>query len=65
MPFYEYVCPECGAEKEELQKMSDPAPQCDNDGKTMKRQLSVTRTRRGAGLYSLDYDIPPKMEDFK
>ena len=28
MPIYEYKCPDCGHEAEELVKMSDPDPPC-------------------------------------
>jgi putative FmdB family regulatory protein len=44
MPIYEYKCPECGAEVEELQRYEDPPPACpsDPDHGKMKRQVSET-----------------------
>ena len=42
MPLYEYKCEQCGKLIEVLQKHSDPAPVCDDDGQEMARQVSVT-----------------------
>ena len=35
MPFYTYKCPKCKKEKEVIQSMSAPPPEC--DGTKMKR----------------------------
>jgi putative FmdB family regulatory protein len=41
MPIYEYRCPTCGSEKEQLQRADDPAPDCGPCGAPMVRVLSV------------------------
>lgn len=58
MPFYEYACQSCGAETEELQKMSDPAltdcPACGEA--TLQRLVSAAGFRlAGGGWYETDF----------
>lgn len=54
MPIYEFFCEDCDFEIEEFQKFSDPAPKCPNHKKEMKKKVSLTFIRKGAGLYSID-----------
>ena len=62
MPLYEFVCEVCSSVVEELCKSSnDSAPICHE--KEMKKLISATKTRRGAGLYSHDADVK-KMGDY-
>ncbi len=42
MPIYEFHCADCGREIESLQRIDDPAPDCDSCGKPMNRQMSAT-----------------------
>lgn len=65
MPLYEFVCEICGFYQEELQKITDPAPKCPKDKSEMKKELSTFKTRRGAGLYSLDTPSPQKLGDLE
>lgn len=61
MPIYEYKCPQCNVEIEVLQSVNEPAPTCEEDGSEMEKLISLTKVRRGGGLYSLD---GPTVEDF-
>jgi putative FmdB family regulatory protein len=58
MPFYEYVCTECGAATELLQKISDPpattCPKCHAEALT--KQISAAGFRlKGGGWYETDF----------
>jgi putative FmdB family regulatory protein len=58
MPFYEYACTLCGAEKTILQKISDPpatdCPVCGKPGLT--KQISAAGFRlKGGGWYETDF----------
>ncbi len=58
MPFYEYVCSNCGATTEILQRISDsPAttcPKCNTEGLT--KQISAAGFRlKGGGWYETDF----------
>ena len=58
MPFYEYVCTNCGAATELLQKISDPpattCPQCHAEALT--KQISAAGFRlKGGGWYETDF----------
>ena len=58
MPIYEYMCGECGAQFELLQKVSDSntttCQQCDNQD--VKRLVSATSFRlKGSGWYETDF----------
>lgn len=58
MPFYEYVCTECGAATELLQKVSDPpattCPKCHAEALT--KQISAAGFRlKGGGWYETDF----------
>ena len=58
MPTYEYRCPQCGAEFEKFQKMSDPpvAP-CTSCGANAERRISAGAglVFKGSGFYITDY----------
>jgi putative FmdB family regulatory protein len=58
MPFYEYVCTECGAATELLQKISDPpattCPHC--HAEALSKQISAAGFRlKGGGWYETDF----------
>jgi putative FmdB family regulatory protein len=58
MPFYEYVCTNCGAATEILQKISDPpattCPKC--HAETLSKQISAAGFRlKGGGWYETDF----------
>ena len=58
MPIYEYRCNACGAQKEHLQKMSDPqitaCPQCGQE--TYEKLLSAAGFQlKGNGWYATDF----------
>ena len=58
MPFYEYVCSNCGAATEILQKISDPpattCPKCHAEALT--KQISAAGFRlKGGGWYETDF----------
>jgi len=58
MPFYEYVCTQCGAATEILQRISDPpatqCPQCHAEALT--KQISAAGFRlKGGGWYETDF----------
>ena len=58
MPIYEYRCASCGAEKEVLQKVSDPLlTDCPECGKpTLEKQLSAAGFQlKGNGWYVTDF----------
>jgi len=60
MPIYEYKCPKCKHETEELQKISDPNPDCEECEKerkekvVMKRQISKTSFQLKGGGWAKD-----------
>ncbi len=58
MPFYEYVCRECGAQTEKLQKISDPplteCPHCHRQGLTKVVSAAGFRLK-GGGWYETDF----------
>lgn len=67
MPLYDFECPKCGAQKEEMASMTDPddCPVCDNDGEKMKKViLSAPCLRKGGGLYSIDIEESGKNESW-
>lgn len=58
MPFYEYVCTQCGAATELLQKVSDPpattCPHC--HAEALSKQISAAGFRlKGGGWYETDF----------
>ena len=58
MPFYEYICTNCGAATEILQKLSDPpattCPKCHAEALT--KQISAAGFRlKGGGWYETDF----------
>jgi len=58
MPIYEYLCEDCGATHEALQKMSDaPLTDCPACGKAaLKKQISAAGFRlSGSGWYETDF----------
>lgn len=58
MPIYEYRCASCGAEKEILQKVSDPVlTDCPECGKpTLEKQVSAAGFQlKGNGWYVTDF----------
>jgi len=58
MPIYEYVCRECGAEMEKLQRVSEEplreCPECGKDGLTKKVSAAGFRLK-GGGWYVTDF----------
>lgn len=58
MPIYEYHCPDCGARKEHLQKVSaEPLTSCPACGGTRySKQLSAAAFQlKGSGWYATDF----------
>lgn len=58
MPIYEYRCPDCGFQKEHLQKMSDgPLSSCPSCGSTgYAKLLSAAGFQlKGSGWYATDF----------
>mgnify|MGYP001813360738 FL=1 len=58
MPIYEYVCEECGHEKEAIQKFSDdPLTDCTECGKpALKKKISASAFHlKGSGWYQTDF----------
>ncbi len=58
MPFYEYVCEQCGHETELLQKVGAPVPAaCEAcDASAVRRKLSRIAFRlKGSGWYETDF----------
>lgn len=58
MPIYEYRCTECGAQKEYLQKLGDPAPAaCPACSKpAMEKMLTAAGFQlKGSGWYASDF----------
>ncbi len=58
MPFYEYVCAQCGAKTEKLQKISDPpateCPVC--HAEALSKVISAAGFRlKGGGWYETDF----------
>jgi putative FmdB family regulatory protein len=58
MPFYEYICTNCGAATEILQRLSDPpatrCPKC--HAEALSKQISAAGFRlKGAGWYETDF----------
>ncbi len=50
MPIYEYICQDCGTERELIQKRNDTAPACTECGdKPMVRVLSAHRVGASKG----------------
>lgn len=59
MPIYEYRCPECGHQFEQMMRLSDPAPACPSCGTAEVRKL-VSQTSfilKGGGWYSDHYGL--------
>lgn len=60
MPIYEYRCPDCGHEFEQLQRMSDDpikvCPECSSEG--VKKLISRTSfVLKGGGWYKDHYGL--------
>ena len=61
MPFYEYKCPKCGHEIEELQGYDDPPPECEKckeKKKSVKMKRLISKTSfilKGGGWYKDGY----------
>jgi putative FmdB family regulatory protein len=58
MPTYEYRCPECGANFEKVQRMSDdPVAECPECSAVAQRRLSggAGLLSKGSGFYITDY----------
>ncbi len=58
MPIYEYHCPSCGHQMEELQNMSEPplthCPECGKE--TLEKQVSAAGFKlKGTGWYETDF----------
>ena len=68
MPIYEYQCPDCGYQFEQLQKISDePIRVCPNCEQTHVRKL-VSQTSfvlKGGGWYKDHYGLKGKSEGAK
>lgn len=63
MPIYEYLCSECGFEKDVLQKISDePLTACPECGKeAFSKQISAPGFRlSGGGWYETDFKTGKK-----
>ena len=60
MPIYEYRCPDCEHDFEELMKFSDPTPPCPNcEGLAAERRVSKTSfILKGGGWYKDLYSGP-------
>lgn len=68
MPLYEYICPECKKEFEEIQKFSDPplkkCPHC--GGKKVQKKMSLTSFQlKGTGWYVTDFRDKGKKKEEK
>ncbi|QRM18828.1 zinc ribbon domain-containing protein [Dechloromonas sp. TW-R-39-2] len=66
MPIYEYRCDSCGAQKEHLQKMSDPqlttCPACGKE--SYSKLLSAAGFQlKGSGWYATDFKGGSKPAD--
>jgi putative FmdB family regulatory protein len=57
VPIYQYECPRCHSQAEELQAMGDAPPRCANCRKKMKRHYSgsVGLQFKGGGFHKTDY----------
>jgi putative FmdB family regulatory protein len=57
VPIYEYLCEDCGASFETLQKMSDdPLTECDKCGGPLRKVLHPVAIHfKGSGFYTTDY----------
>ena len=63
LPFYEYVCEECGRDMEVLQKVGAPAPgACEHcQSPALRRKLSRVAFRlKGSGWYETDFKTGEK-----
>lgn len=60
MPIYEYTCPDCGKDFDELQKFSDPpvtvCPGC-QAGNVKKRISATSFVLKGGGWYKDHYGL--------
>lgn len=65
MPIYEYECEKCRKVKEIFHDINDESPLCEIHNIPMKRLISLTTIRKGAGLYSIDKYEVPKFGDYK
>ncbi|MGO8755702.1 MAG: FmdB family zinc ribbon protein [Gallionellaceae bacterium] len=66
MPIYEYRCSSCGAQKDMMQKISDPplttCPECGKE--TFSKQLSAAGFQlKGSGWYATDFKGGSKPEN--
>lgn len=59
MPIYEYRCPECGAEFEKMQKISEGAPPCPSCGHSpvVKKVSASSFVLKGSGWYRDHYGL--------
>lgn len=57
MPLYNFKCPKCGAEREVLQKHSDPDPFCHVCETIMEKVVSAPSgfQFKGKGFYATDF----------
>lgn len=57
MPIYAFACPDCGASRDHLMKISDPAPACPACGSlAYAKQLSAPAfALKGSGWYQTDF----------
>lgn len=66
MPFYEYVCDNCGHEFEQLQSIKDePLKKCPKCGKNKLSRLIGTGGGiifKGSGFYKTDYKNSPSKQ---
>ena len=56
MPIYEYQCPSCGHDFENIHKVSDPAPPCPECGGGVEKKISLAAFHlKGSGWYADAY----------
>ena len=56
MPIYEYQCPSCGHEFENIHKVSAPAPPCPTCGGGVEKKISLAAFHlKGSGWYADAY----------
>lgn len=56
MPIYEYKCEQCGKQLEVMQKINDPAPQCEECKQPMQKVPAAAGFQlKGTGWYVTDF----------